>query len=295
MDRGHHTGFPRSGPKKRANLWVLKRCGPATLRKSDASEGSGSCWSGHPSRRGRVRLRQQPEDNAAARLQNRRSPPQAEAACRRPGNRVGQGLPANKTRIDDLDAEVVDLLRQLPGIVHVEIAVAAAKPKYRIVHLRDYHFVTKDLYALDMKQAHGRELTDDESDQLHQELLLEVELVQIEQMALLRCLIKHHGLKRIFSEGFSPGELEAYREKIVVLRSMDKEQVPQVRKQLEDVRKVVEGATGEKKAKAEAIESDLVTMLDEHKHRLLEIGMTCSLMGLPRCEWANPAKVVSVS
>jgi hypothetical protein len=187
-------------------------------------------------------------------------------------------LPKNKTRIDDLDSPLADLLRQLPGVVHVEVAVAAAKPTCRIVHLRDYHFVPKDLYALDMKQAHGRELTDDEIDRLHQELLLEVELVQLEQMALLRCLIKHHGLKKVFSEGFSPGELEAYREKIAVLRSMEKEQVPQVRRQLEDVRKLLEGATGEKKEKAEAIESDLVTMLDEHKHRLLEMGAAGRLL-----------------
>jgi hypothetical protein len=186
--------------------------------------------------------------------------------------------PANKTRIDDLDAQVVDLLRQLPGVVHVEVAVAAAKPTCRIVHLRDWHYVPKDLFAIDIKQAHGRELTDDEIDRLHQELLLEVELVQLEQMALLRCLIKHHGLKKVFSEGFSPNELKAYRERIAVLRSMDKEQVPQVRKQLEEVRKLLEGATGEKKEKAEAIESQLVTMLDEHKHRLLEMGASGRLL-----------------
>jgi Tfp pilus assembly protein PilO len=187
-------------------------------------------------------------------------------------------LPANKTWIDDLDSPVVELLRQLPGVVRVEVAIAATKPTRRIVHLRDYHFVPKDLYALDMKQAHGRELTDDEIDRLHQELLLEVELVQVEQMAILRCLIKHHGLKRIVSEGFSPGELENYRERIAVLRSMEKEQVPQVRKQLEEVRKLLEGATGEKKEKAVVIEAQLVTMLDEHKHRMLEMGAAGRLL-----------------
>jgi hypothetical protein len=56
----------------------------------------------------------------------------------------------------------------------------------------------------------------------------------------LRCLINHHGLNRVFSEGFSPTELEAYREKIAVLRAMDKEEVPQVRK-------LVNGATGDRR------------------------------------------------
>jgi hypothetical protein len=97
-------------------------------------------------------------------------------------------------------------------------------------------------------------------------------------MAVLRCLIKHHGLRKVFSEGFSPNELDAYREKIAVLRSMETEQNPQVQQQLQGVRKVVEGATGERKEKAEAIEAKLVAMLDDHKHRLLEMGATGRLL-----------------
>lgn len=191
---------------------------------------------------------------------------------------VAKYAPAIKTRIDDLDSPVVDLLRGLPGIVQVEVGVAVKKPTSRIIHLRDWHYVPKDLYALDMKEVHGRELTADEIDRLHRELLLEVELVQIEQMAILRCLIKHHGLKRVFSEGFSPKELEAYREKIAVLKAMDQEQVPKVRNQLEEVRKLIEGANGERKEKAQEIEKQLVAMLDEHKERLLEMGAAGRLL-----------------
>jgi len=186
--------------------------------------------------------------------------------------------PTGKVRIDDLDSPVVNLLRQLPGVVKVEVGTTAKKPTSRIIHLRDWHFVPKELYALDMKTAHGREMTADEIDRLHQELLLEVELVQIEQMAVLRCLIKHHGLKRVFSEGFSPDELENYKDRIAVLRSMEMEQVPQVRKRLAEVRTLIDGSTGETKEKAEAIESQLLTLLDEHKHRLLEMGAAGRLL-----------------
>ena len=85
-------------------------------------------------------------------------------------------------------------------------------------------------------------------------------------------------MKKVFSEGFSPNELDAYREKIAVLRSMEQEQIPEVRRQLEGVRKVLESATEERKEKAEAIEKELVTMLDDHKHRLLEMGATGRLL-----------------
>jgi hypothetical protein len=125
--------------------------------------------------------------------------------------------PKTTARIDDLSTSVPDLLRQLPGMVQVEIAVRADKPTHRIIQLRDWHFVPKDLYAIDMRNALGRELSEQEIDQLNQELLLEVEAVQLEQMALLRCLIKHHGLRRVYSEGLTANDLPNYRERIAGL------------------------------------------------------------------------------
>ena len=183
---------------------------------------------------------------------------------------VANYRPSNKARIDDLDVSVVDLLRQLPGVVQVEVSVAAEKPTHRIVHLRDWHFVSKDLYAIDMKAAHGRELTAEEIDRLHQELLLEVEAVQLEQMALLRCLIKHHGLKRIFSEGLAAKDLPEYRKRIAVLRNMEQNQISELRKQLADVREMMKGKTGHEQAKK--IEMEITGMIDQHPAQLLELG-----------------------
>lgn len=186
--------------------------------------------------------------------------------------------PKPNSRIDDLSVPAAETLRGLPGVVQVEVLIKADKPTGRIIHLRDWHFVPKDLYALDMKQAHGRELTERELDQLHQELLLDAEIVQLEQMALLRCLIKHHGLKRVHSEGFSPNELEAYREKIAVLKAMEQDQIPKLRQQLEDVHSLIGTLTGEAKEKAQGIERELVVLLDAHKERLLEMGAAGRLL-----------------
>lgn len=191
---------------------------------------------------------------------------------------VSSYAPKSKARIDDLAAPADEILRDLPGVVQVEFLVKADKPTRRVIHLRDWHYVAKDLYAIDMKQVHGRELTDQEIDQLHGELLLEVELVQLEQLAILRCLIKHHGLKRVHSEGFSPNELEAYREKIGVLKAMEREQLPQIRKQLDEVRNLIETTTGEGKEKAESIERELIVLLNGHKERLLEVGAAGRLL-----------------
>jgi len=186
--------------------------------------------------------------------------------------------PKANFRIDDLSSPADELLRGLPGVVQVEVLAKSDKPTRRIIHLRDWHYVAKDLSALDMKQVHGRELTEQESDQLHKELLLEAEIVQLEQMALLRCLIKHHGLKRVHSEGFSPNELEAYREKIAVLKAMEHDQIPKLRQQLEDVRQLIDTLTGEANEKAQGIERELVALLDAHNERMLEMGAAGRLL-----------------
>lgn len=148
---------------------------------------------------------------------------------------VANYLPETKARIDDLTLSAVDLLRQLPCVVQVEVGVQAHKPTHRIVHLRDWHFVPRDLYAIDMKSAAGRELSDADIDRLHRELLLEAEAVQLEQMALLRCLAKHHGLRRIYCEGLTSKDLPSYKEKVAVPRDMENTQISELRKQLRRV------------------------------------------------------------
>ena len=187
---------------------------------------------------------------------------------------VANYQPKTEARIDALDISVVDLLRQVPGVVQVEVGVRAEKPTCRIVHLRDWHFVPKDLYAIDLKDATGRELSQGEIDRLHLELLLEVEVVQLEQMALLRCLIKHHGLKRIYSEGLTANDIPNYKEKIAVLKDMEQKQISELRKQLADVQEIRKGADSktDRHDQAKKIEAEITDMIDQHRLRLLELG-----------------------
>ena len=179
------------------------------------------------------------------------------------------------TQFDDLDSPVDELLRQLPGVVQVEVLVKSEKPTHRIIHLRDWHFVPKELFAVGENEKNGRVLSDGEIDGLYQKFLLEVELVQLEQTALLRCLIKHHGLKRVFAEGFSPKELNAYRERIAALKAMEEKQIPRVRQQLDEVRSLKDDGMDEK---IRVIESQLQKMLSEHRVRMLEMGAAGRLL-----------------
>jgi len=193
---------------------------------------------------------------------------------------VANYLPKINSRIDDLGISVDDLLRQLPGAVQVDSGAKVEKPTHRIVHLRSWHFVPKDLYAIDMKNAAGKELTTQEIDRLHQELLLEIELVQLEHMAVARCLIKHHGLKKIFSEGLAANEVAEYRKRIAVLRDMEKNQISDLRRQLTEIRELMKTMEpkSDKHKRATRIEIEITAMIDEHRVRLLEIGVPGRLL-----------------
>src|SRR5262245_23307119 len=95
------------------------------------------------------------------------------------------------------------------------------KTARRIIHLRDWHFVPRDLFAIEARQSAGTPLSDSEVDALHRELELQAELVQNEQEAALRCLVKHHGLKRVLAEGLTPQGTANYRDVIGALRETD--------------------------------------------------------------------------
>jgi hypothetical protein len=198
----------------------------------------------------------------------------------RPAKVVADYTPSTLGRIDDLSVPATDLMRQLPGVVEIESPPPVNMPTHRLIHLRDWHFVPKDLYALDLKAAYKRHLSDREIDLLHEELLLEVELVQIEQMALLRCLIKHHGLRRVVSEGLAEGELHAYKEKIAAHRGVENEKIPALRMQLAEVRALLARTkeAEDRYAKAQKIEVEILTLLDQHRVALLELGAAGRLL-----------------
>ena len=127
--------------------------------------------------------------------------------------------PAIEGDLEAADSPVLKILKQLPGVVAVEVPIQVKRPKHRIVHLKDWHYLPKDLFAADIRDVRGEAVSDAEIDELYEELLLEVELVQLEQITLLRCLIKHHGLKGVFCEGLTAENRPIYETKVIAIQT----------------------------------------------------------------------------
>jgi hypothetical protein len=169
---------------------------------------------------------------------------------------VDSYVPKLQGRIDDLAA---DILRQLPG-------VAVRKPTRRIVHLRDWHLVPRELHGVDLRHAAGKALSDEEIDVLHAEHLLEVELVQLEQATVLKCLAKHHRLRRVLCEGLTAQGVSAYRARVDALRELER-RLPDLRRQLREL-------SPEKRAE---VEKEVDRLDNELRRGLVELGAPARL------------------
>ena len=94
-------------------------------------------------------------------------------------------------------------IRQMPGVVEVQIR-AAEKPTHRVVHLLNWHFVTREDFAL----------LDDVAK--YETFLEGVEAVQREQVVFLRKL----GARKIHCEGLTDKNRAAFVERVATLKAL---------------------------------------------------------------------------
>ena len=174
-------------------------------------------------------------------------------------------------RLDDLNHSIEGLLRGLPGVADVEV-YRVIKPTHRIIHLRDWHYISKELFAIDHRDE---ALTDEELDQQYHEFLKQVDSVQLEQMTLLRTLIQQHGLKRLFCEGLTSTDIPNYREKISVLKDMEANQIARLKKQLNEVRELL---AEKPDPDTQVMEEKILELLYGFYWRVVEMGASGRLL-----------------
>lgn len=67
-----------------------------------------------------------------------------------------------------------ECLRSLPCVKSVETN-GPSKPEKTVLHLRDWHFVPRDVFDADIRSVNNEPVSDKELDKLYEEFLLEVE------------------------------------------------------------------------------------------------------------------------
>jgi hypothetical protein len=169
--------------------------------------------------------------------------------------------PKTAGSVADLSTDAAALLRPLPGAADVEAPVTCPNPTYRIIHLRDWHWVDRDTLAAEGAHDLGRSLRPEELDLRYEEALLQVELVQRELLTVLRCLVRHHSLKRLLAETVTIQEVDHFHEQVALLRKTDQGFARLMKQRAEHGGKV------------EDLDRELAGLMHGHHRRVLEFGV----------------------
>lgn len=134
------------------------------------------------------------------------------------------------------------------------LVIGCGQPPQKIIHIADWHYVTRDDFAADLK-AQG-DISDEEIDRQYAEFLDSVESVQNEQATILRGLIREHGVKAVFMEGVTDENVATVRQVAEELPELD---LPELHRQMVESEDFAERAL-------------LLVTIDGHRAKLLQLG-----------------------
>lgn len=119
------------------------------------------------------------------------------------------------------DPNLISQLRKLPSVHSVTSTPTKSKPKQIIIHLLNWHFVSKEDFAADLSDLSDGILSEEEFDKLYREFLNDVEAIQKDQKQILRFLIKKHKVRAVYLEGLTEKNLSAFNSFIKTLREFE--------------------------------------------------------------------------
>tara|TARA_R110000868_G_scaffold206763_1_gene455625 strand:+ start:825 stop:1628 length:804 start_codon:yes stop_codon:yes gene_type:complete len=119
------------------------------------------------------------------------------------------------------DSNLISELRKFPGVHSVTSTPIKAIPKQTIIHLLNWHFVSKADFAADLSDSSEGKLSEAEIEKRYLEFLNDVEAIQKEQKQILRYLIKHHKVRSVYMEGLTEKNLTAFNSFVKTLREFD--------------------------------------------------------------------------
>lgn len=171
--------------------------------------------------------------------------------------------------------------RKLPVLILLVLAGCTSsgdeRGKRQIIHVKNWHFVSQEDFAVDQRELSPEPLSDDMIASRYADFLREVEIVQEEQLGILRKLIRDHGLRRVCYEGVTDENASSFRSRIAELRDFD---LVKHRSQIARIEAVIAETPVESDAHRQAIELKRRLQETEAMYRadMLQIGAIGKLM-----------------
>ncbi len=115
------------------------------------------------------------------------------------------------------------LFRSIPHIVgSVEIKLRAKNPSFIIVFFKDMHFQSWKNYLMEVTNRAERSYSEEELLLLYENQVLETEIENSQQEAILRVLIRH-GVHDAYTEGFTDERIPGFQRMVASLRKGESE------------------------------------------------------------------------
>lgn len=106
------------------------------------------------------------------------------------------------------DPDLISQLKKI-SVVH-SVTSTPIKSKQIIIHVLNWHFVSKGNFAADLSDSSDGKLSEAEIEKQYFEFLDDVEAIQKEQKQVLRYLIKNHEVRSVYLEGLTEKNLNAF-------------------------------------------------------------------------------------
>ena len=119
------------------------------------------------------------------------------------------------------DDNLISQLRKIPSVHSVTPTPEKSKPKQVIIHLLNWHFISREDYAAGISDIEGKPISEEELEKRYTNFLDEVEAIQKEQKQILRHLIKQHKIQSVYIEGLTEKNLSAFNKFIKTLREFE--------------------------------------------------------------------------
>lgn len=93
-------------------------------------------------------------------------------------------------------------------------AGSSQPPPQRIIHVVDWHYVSREEFAADLRSQADSSMGDAELEERYAAFLADVEQVQQEQVRILRSLTRAHRIRQVYKEGVTEENLDRFREAV---------------------------------------------------------------------------------
>jgi hypothetical protein len=123
-------------------------------------------------------------------------------------------------QVDDFRVSVLDGVSKLPGVISAT-ASNTDHPTSRIIHLISGEVPSKDDFFVALKQKADGGVSQTQLNSLYDEYILQIRLMQIEHSVIVRCLVRNHGLRRIYVESITDGDFALSKNGVEVGRHGD--------------------------------------------------------------------------